>query len=387
MIEFLTPVSKPVIAHREVLPVGTIGKQLFVHTIKGELPDLEDVKFAIFGCKENRRDIDYMGLNVQFDTVRMSLYGLYPGNWKHTIADLGDIEKGASVEDSYFAVKAVTAALLKKNIIPIILGASQDALYAQYRAYDGVASMINMVNIDTRFDLGDAEAAITNKSYVGKIIIDKPYNLFNYSVLGYQSFFNPPQEIALMEALYFDTHRLGAVTADIKDVEPIFRNADLVSMDISAIKSAELGSYNKENPNGFDGREICAISRYAGISNKVSSFSLFEITDFTTSRSGAMLLGQVVWYFIEGVNFRVSDDDFTDKKHYTTYKVPIDDEVLIFKKSSKTGRWWIELPFISNIDNKLKSSTLLPCTYGEYLGATNQEIPERWLKARRKNEV
>ncbi|MEZ8003281.1 MAG: arginase, partial [Patiriisocius sp.] len=114
MIEFLTPVSKPVIAHREVLPAGTIGKQLLVHTIKGELPDLEDVKFAIFGCKENRRDVDYMGLDVQFDTVRMSLYGLYPGNWKHTIADLGDIEKGASVEDSYFAVKAVTAALLKK---------------------------------------------------------------------------------------------------------------------------------------------------------------------------------------------------------------------------------------------------------------------------------
>jgi hypothetical protein len=387
LIEFLTPVSKPVIAHRELLPVGTIGKQLFVHTIKGELPDLEKVKFAIFGCKENRRDINYIGLDVHFDAVRMSLYGLYPGNWKHTIADLGDIEKGASVEDSYFAVKAVTAALLKKNIIPIILGASQDALYAKYRAYDGVASMINMVNIDTRFDLGDAEAAITNKSYVGKIIVDKPYNLFNYSVLGYQSFFNPPQEIALMEALYFDAHRLGAVTADIKDVEPIFRNADLVSMDISAIKSAELGSYNKENPNGFDGMEICAISRYAGISNKVSSFSLFEITDFTTSRSGAMLLGQVVWYFIEGVNFRVSDDDFTDKKHYTTYKVPIDDEVLIFIKSNKTGRWWIELPFISNIDNKLKSSTLLPCTYGEYLGATNQEIPERWLKARRKNEV
>ena len=387
MIEFLTPVSKPVIAHREVLPAGTIGKQLLVHTIKGELPDLEDVKFAIFGCKENRRDIDYMGLDVQFDAVRMSLYGLYPGNWKHTIADLGDIEKGASVEDSYFAFKAVTAALLKKNIIPIILGGSQDALYAQYRAYDGVSSMINMVNIDARFDLGDAEAAISNKSYVGKIIVDKPYNLFNYSVLGYQSFFNPPQEIALMEALYFDAHRLGEVTADIKDVEPIFRNADLVSMDISSIKSAELGSYNKENPNGFDGREICAISRYAGISNKVSSFSLFEITDFTTSRSGAMLLAQVLWYFIEGVNFRVSDDDFTDLKHYTTYKVPIDDEVLIFKKSNKTGRWWIELPFISNIDNKLKSSTLLPCTYGEYLGATNQEIPERWLKARRKNEV
>ena len=387
MIEFLTPVSKSIVAHSEVLPAGTIGKKLAIYTSQGELPDLTNVKFAIFGCKENRRDVNYMGIDIHFDAIRMALYGLFPGNWKHSMADLGDIEKGASVEDSYFAVTTVTAALLKKNIIPIILGGSQDVLYGQYRAYDSIVSMINMVNVDTRFDLGDAEAAINNKSYVGKIIVDKPYNLFNYSVVGYQSFFNPPQEIALMEALYFDAHRLGVVTADIKDVEPIFRNADLVTLDVSAIKSSELGIYSHENPNGFDGREICAISRYAGISSRVSSFSLFEISDFTNSKSGAMLLAQVLWYFIEGVNFRVTDDDFKDQKSYTTYKVPIDDDVLIFKKSNKTGRWWIELPFISNINNKLKSSTLLPCTYGEYLGATNQEIPERWLKARRKNEV
>ena len=387
MIEFLTPVSKSIVAHSEVLPAGTIGKNLGIHTSNGELPDLTNIKFAIFGCKENRRDVNYMGLDIHFDAIRMALYGLYPGNWIHTMVDLGDIEKGASVEDSYFAVTTVTAALLKKNIIPIILGGSQDLLYAQYRAYDSIVSMINMVNVDTRFDLGDAEAAINNKSYVGKIIVDKPYNLFNYSVVGYQSFFNPPQEIALMEALYFDAHRLGVVTQDIKDVEPILRNADLVTFDVTAIKSSELGIYSHENPNGFDGREICAISRYAGISGRVSSFSLFEISDLTNSKSGAMLLAQVLWYFIEGVNFRVSDDDFKDQKSYTTYKVPIDDDVLIFKKSNKTGRWWIELPFISNINNKLESSTLLPCTYNEYLNATNQKLPERWLKARRKNEV
>jgi hypothetical protein len=170
-------------------------------------------------------------------------------------------------------------------------------------------------------------------------------------------------------------------------VEPILRNADIVSLDISAIQSSELGIFSSENPNGFNGREICAIARYAGISNKVSSFSVFEIPDFTTSNSGAMLLAQLIWYFVEGVNFRVRDDDFTDENCYTTYKVPVSDEILTFKKSSKTGRWWIELPFISNIDNKIKRRTLLPCTYGEYLGATNQEIPERWLKARRKNEV
>ena len=281
----------------------------------------------------------------------------------------------------------VTEALLKKDIIPILIGGSQDLVFGQYRAYDTLGAMVNLANIDSRFDLGDAEAAISNISYVGKLIVEKPYNLFNYSVLGYQSYLNPPGEIALMEKLYFDAYRLGEVTADITSVEPILRNADLVSLDVSAIKGAEMSYKNNTGPNGFDGREICAIARYAGISNRVRSFGIYGVKAEKNVTAAAAMLAQVIWYFIEGVNFRVKEGEFDDERSYITYKVPIDDEVLLFKKSSKTGRWWIELPFFSNVNNKLKSKTLLPCTYGEYLGATNQQIPERWLKARRKNEV
>lgn len=387
MIEFLIPVSKKVVAHKEVLPVGVIGKQIAIHSKKGELPNLAKVRFALLGVQENRNDENYLGEELSFDTLRKSIYGLYPGNWNETIVDLGDIAKGASVEDTYFAFRTVLEALLKKKIIPIVLGGSQDLMYAHYRAYDGVEKMVNVVNVDSRFDLGDAENPISNKSYVGKIIVEKPYNLFNYSVLGYQSYFNPPAEIGLMEKLFFDAFRLGRVTADITEVEPIMRDANLVSLDVTAIKSGELSYKYKSGPNGFDSREICAIARYAGISNKVSSFGLYELKEFENTENASVLLAQVIWYFIEGVNFRVADDDFSEEKHYTTYKVPIDEEVLVFKKSKKTGRWWIELPFISSVNNKLKRHTLLPCTYGEYLSATNQEIPERWLKARRKNEV
>lgn len=387
MIEFLTPVPKAVLAHKEVLPSGTLGKQIETHYKKGVLPSLTNVKFALLGIRENRNDINYIGGDPAFDAVRKAFYGLYPGNWIHAMVDLGDIEKGDTVDDTYFAQQAVVEALLKKNIIPIILGGSQDLIYAQYRAYDAVAHMINLVNVDSRFDLGDAEQPMTNKSYVGKIIVERPYNLFNYSTLGYQSFYNPPGEIGLMEKLFFDAYRLGEVAADITMVEPIMRDANLVTLDISAIKSAEMSYRNNTSPNGFDGREICAIARYAGISNKVTSFGIYELKEFNEAPSAATLVAQILWYFVEGVNFRVADEDFDDEKRFTTYKVPIDDEVLIFKKSNKTGRWWIELPFISNVNNKLKSRTLLPCTYGEYLSATHQEIPERWFKARRKNEV
>ncbi len=387
MIEFLSPVSKKVMAHREILPPGMLGKQIEAYSKIEGLPNLKDAKFALLGIKENRGDVDYMGAEISFDSYRKALYSLYPGNWNHKIIDLGDIEKGETTADTRFAAKEVIAVLLKKNIIPIILGGSQDLAYAQYRAYDGIGEMVNIVNIDNRFDLGNAEMPISNKSYVGKMVVDKPYNLFNYSILGYQSFFNAPQEIALMDKLFFDAYRLGEITADTTIVEPIMRDADMVTLDVTAIKSTEISYKNNGSPNGFDGREICTISRYAGICNKVKSFGVYELSDFIDSKSGAMLVAQILWYFMEGFNYRVEDDDFSNDKLFTSYKVPIENEVLEFKKSNKTERWWIVLPFISNANNKLKSRTLLPCTYGEYLSACNQEIPERWLKARHKNEV
>lgn len=387
MIDFLSPLSNKVLAHIEVLPQGVIGKTIKTYNKISGFPDLKEVKFALIGVLENRNDINYIGNQLCFDAIRKSFYSLYEGNWSYKIADIGDIEKGETISDSYYALQTVVESLLKQQIIPIILGGSQDLATAQYKAYNDLGEMVNLTNIDTRFDLGDADQPITNISYVGKLIVNKPYNLFNYSVIGYQSFFNPSGEISLMEKLFFDAYRLGDVTVDLTMVEPVFRDSNIVTLDVNAIKSSELSYTNRPSPNGFNGKEICALSRYAGISNKVSSFGIFELKDYELIETTAMLIAQIIWYFIEGVNFRVLDDDFNDKNSFTTYKVPINNEVLIFKKSNKTGRWWIVLPFFSNMNNKIKRSALLPCTYGDYLGACNQEIPERWYKARRKNEV
>ena len=87
MIDFLTPVSKAVLAHREILPSGVLGKQISVHSSLGVLPDLDDVNFAILGVKENRGDINFIGEELCFDEIRKSFYSLYPGNWSHKIID------------------------------------------------------------------------------------------------------------------------------------------------------------------------------------------------------------------------------------------------------------------------------------------------------------
>lgn len=384
---FLSPVSDAVLAQTELLSPQALGKQLKIHSAQNGMPDLDDVKLAIVAVKEVRNDIHYLGAEPDFDNLRKAFYSLFPGNWQSQIADLGDLEPGETTEDTYFALRTTIAVLIENKVIPVIIGGSQDLTYPNYRAYDELLPMVNIVNVDTNFDLGDANLPLKNNSYVGKIIVEEPYNLFNYATLGYQTYFNAQDEIDLMEKLYFEAYRLGEVSGNINIVEPVMRDAHLVSIDLRAVRSAELSEKQKFSPNGFTGKEICAISRYAGISNSVSSFGIYEYCPSSKDHETTMLMAQMIWYFIEGVNCRVKDDNFQNDKFFQKFNVLVDDDELIFFKSLKTGRWWIEIPFLPNVNNKLKKHTLLSCTHDDYLCAINGEIPERWYKAYRKNSL
>ncbi|WP_290701752.1 formimidoylglutamase [Lacinutrix sp.] len=384
---FLSPVADTVLAHNELLPMQALGRKLKIHSAQEGIPDLQDVSVAIIGVLENRNDINYIGEEFELNEVRKSFYALFPGSWNTTIADLGDINRGESVEDTYFALKTTVSILIQKKITPIILGGSQDLTYAIYRAYDNLMPMVNIVNVDSHFDIGDSAKPIKSKSFVGKIILDEPYNLFNYATLGYQTYFNSQEEIDLMERLYFEAYRLGNVSKDITIVEPVMRDANVVSIDLGVVKASEVSLKQRLSPNGLDGKEICAISRYAGISNKVSAFGIFEYKPSYDDEVTAMLISQMLWYFIEGVNCRVKDDNFLDDNNHQKFTTLAGDEELVFYKSTKTGRWWIEIPFLANVNNKLKKHTLLPCTHKDYLNACNGKMPSRWHKAYQKNSL
>ena len=142
---FLSPVSDSVLAHSELLSQQTIGKKLKIHSEKYGLPDLDGVQLAIIGIKENRNDVNYIGSELNYNDLRKTLYSLFAGNWHTIIADLGDIEPGESTEDSYYALRTSVELLVEKKIIPIIIGGSQDLTYANYRAYDNLQPMVNIV--------------------------------------------------------------------------------------------------------------------------------------------------------------------------------------------------------------------------------------------------
>ena len=381
--DFLKPVKDSVLAHLVLQSSQSFGRNIQIYSEQQGFPNLEEVKIAIFGIEEDRNSIDNHNSGEQLFEIRKYLYQLYPGNWHTKIADLGSIEKGASSEDTYFAVKSLCTYLIKNKIIPILIGGGQEITYANYRAYDALEQTVNLVAVDSKFDIGGPEDTLNSRSYLSKIVMDSPNNLFNFSNIGYQTYYNSQEELDLLNNLFFDAYRLGQVK-DLTLVEPIMRDADIVSIDIGAIRQSEAPANNNGSPNGFYGEEICAIARYAGISDKVSSFGIYEYNaKLDQQGQTAHLIAQMIWYFIEGVNFRANDYPFCTVENYQKFIVLIEnDDPINFYKSDKSGRWWMEINILTN--NKYKRHALIPCSYEDYVQATAQNIPERWYKALRK---
>ena len=380
-LEFLQPLEADLYDYINALPLQALGHKTVFHT-EDNFPDLDDTSIAIVGVFENRGLGDDKA-HVHLNYIRKEFYSLYPGNWHTNIVDLGNIKEGDTLKDTYYAVKSIAAELIKRRVLLVVLGGSQDLTYAIYRAYDNLEQMVNVVAVDSRFDFGKEDEAISARSYLTSMIMDEPHNMFNYTNLGYQTYFNPQEEIDLIEKLYFDAYRLGEISNDTTLAEPVLRDADLVSVDMGAVKSGDSGNIVKFSPNGFDGKEICILARYAGISDKVSAFGVFNHSD---TRQEAGLVAQMLWYFAEGVNYRSNEYPFGSREDYIKYIVSGEDEELVFYKSDKTERWWMELR-AQREDTKVKKAALLPCSYNDYLSACNNEIPERLWKAQRKNII
>ncbi|MGB1042758.1 MAG: formimidoylglutamase [Tenacibaculum sp.] len=383
IFDFFRPIKDSVAEHIMLQPASVLGKKVNIHTTQNGFPDLSEATIAVLGVKDGRGALNNEGCGEDLQHIRKKLYELFPGKWDSNIIDLGNIEQGNTLKDTHFAVSSSVAFLLKKNIIPIIIGGSQDITYANYRGYDTLEQTVNLVSVDSRFDIGAIDDAMSSRSFLSKVIMEQPNNLFNYSNIGYQTYFNSQEEIDLLDNLYFDAFRLGEVK-DVTLVEPIMRDADVVSIDIGCVRQSEAPANNNASPNGFYGEDICAITRYAGISDKVTSFGVYEYNSrLDSNHQTANLIAQMIWYFIEGVNSRAKDYPFVTKENYQKFTVLLnDDDPINFYKSDKSGRWWMEINLISN--NKHKRHALIPCNYQDYEQALKQKIPKKWFKALQK---
>ncbi len=350
------------------------GKNIKINTPSSPIGEISDYQIALLGVTEDRNS-NNQGTSLAPDKIRNKLYQLYRVNNKTKIIDLGNVKPGNTFSDTYFGLQDVILELLNNQVTFIILGGSQDLTYACYEAYEQIKDTINLVTVDFTIDINTSTSGSEN--YLSDLLNNK--KLFKYTNLGHQQYLTDKSNLELLNRLYFESVRLGNLKNKLFLTEPVLRDADIVSLDIGAVKHADAPARIHTSPNGFLADEICQIARYSGIGDNVSCFGIYEINPkFDINNQTAHLAAQIIWYFIDGYSMRKSENRIGENKDYKVFFVSHEnmEHDLTFYKSSKTERWWMEVPSIKSGKN-----IYIACSQEDYEQACNHDIPDRWWKS------
>lgn len=364
--------------------IGSIGASLQVHTVDN-FPEIESDSIALFYCPEFRNgELTVHG--KKNDSFRNYLYDLsMPVTWGKKIYDLGTLLPGETIDDTYYALTHIVSELIKRNIVPVIIGGTQDLIVPIYRGFSGSEQMVNITTIDSEVNLGSVDESITSNSFLSHLLMAKPCNLFNYSVIGLQSPYVKQDDIDLFDKLYFDSLRLGEFNQDFKKAEPLIRYSDILNIDLLALKKADYPCSFNKTTNGFYSEQICQIAKYAGISDKLSLFSILNVFPSQLTECN-QFVAEVIWYFLDGVFSRKGDFPVGSKKNYKKFIVQLQaaENELIFYKSNLSERWWMEVPYHPSTDSKYVRHHLVPCNFEDYEMAMKNELPDLWWKTYQK---
>lgn len=341
---------------------------------ESELGDI-DADIALIGVDEADG-----GINGA-DVIRKQLYALKLHRKQIKIIDLGNVKRGNSRKDVYSALAEACSHLLQNRVIPIILGRENDLAIGNYRAYEQIGQIINVFNLDSEIDFKEVATEPDETNFLTYLFCNQPNYLFNYTHAAYQSYLVVPELIDLMQQMRFEAYRLGAIQNKIEFTEPLIRNADMVIADVNSLRASD--SPVSKNPHGLYGEEFCKIVNFAGMSDKLTSIGFYgykveEDSDFRTAK----LISHAIWYFIEGYNWRKNDFPYKDQKNYYKFSVMMPNDMnIVFYKSKKSERWWMQVSCPDELQQKYMRHFLIPCTYDDYKEAMEGLVPERWLLA------
>jgi len=378
---FLDPVAEKCFSKPFRPGKNTLGETMTIYRNADEFPVLEGAQLAIIGVKEERGAVDNKGCADGIDYIRKALYPLF-NHWPElNIVDLGNVKNGKDINDTYFAVNQVLTELLKSKIVPIVIGASQDFTHTMYQVYEPTGKLVNITAIDPMFDIGNDQEALNAHSYLSHIILQQPNFLFNFTNIGYQSYYVDTDNVELMKQLLFDAYRLGTVRSNIEMTEPLIRNANILSFDIASVRASDAPGVRNASPNGFTGEEVCRMARYAGLSYKLTSIGLFEYNPhYDINSRTANLIAEMIWYFIEGFSSRQDDVPTIESTDFKRFNVQIADGQtdMVFLCHKITGKWWMDISFTENNNQSTERHHFIPCSKEDYDQAMRNELPDKW---------
>ena len=366
---YLHPVNLSVIGENSFPDTQQIGN--CIHVPSADAIALEQADIVLIGCGEFRGKTKSEEYHFGTYKVRTALYEMYHWHQSVRLMDVGDIISGNSYEDTLSALNYVLTEIQDAGKIAIVIGGSHDLATAQYEVFKLLQQSIDWANVDMKIDISDEDSA-PNQQFLLKLLTDESNYLRAYSHIGFQSYYVNPTILQALDKLRFDFFRLGHVRSDIESMEPILRDANMMTIDMNVVRNSDAHYDKRTSPNGFFGDEICYLMKFAGMSKGLTSIGIYEYLDEADQMNvGATLIAQMIWYFIEGVSIRHIEADVEMDISFDIFQVKIAGVNTQFLKSKKTNRWWMSLP----------EGQYIPCLYKDYQAALNNDVPERWIRA------
>jgi formiminoglutamase len=378
--DYFNPVSieEPVFEH--LSRQSGFAHNISIHTENTSLKDLSKFKIALLGVPDGRNSPNTGSLKGP-DAVRSQLYKLSKIPGKSKIIDLGNMKQGVEFNDTLAGLTDILVQMLHENLFPVIIGGSSALVPAIDRAFSQLKIRYTLTAVDSRIDFNNERKESDSCNYLNTIQNNHKSTFDQYINIGYQTYLNDQQVINRFLKRGAELVRIGDVRQAIYLTEPLFRDSDVTVFDISAVRQSESPGTFSASPNGFYGEEICLLSRYAGISDKLRIFGLFDINpEYDIRSQTAGLAAQILWFFLEGFSQKQYETpvlNIGNSGRFIKYHVRVTDleDDMIFVKSNLTDRWWIELP--SDNDKNI----YVACSHEDYLKANRNEVPDRWVKA------
>jgi formiminoglutamase len=371
LTDFLAPINKAALSSDELYHDGQIGKTIAAY--ETAFPDLQHIDIVLVGCNEYRGS----GSNNKqsaADAIRRQFYQLYYWHTDLALADIGDIKNGASLTDSYAAIKTVVKELLQEKKTVLLIGGSHDISLAQYGAYALQKQLIEISCVDALVNI-DINSSWRHENFLMEMLTGEPNYVRHYNHIGFQSYYTHPHMLQTMDKLRFDCYRVGTAKESMEEMEPVIRNCQMLSFDIAAIAHA-FAPANTVSPNGFTGEEACLLMRYAGMSPVTNSIGIYGyLPGNDVGELTAKQISQMLWYVLDGRSRGKREARLEEKESFNEFHMAFAEVETTFLQSKKTGRWWMQLP-----DKKF-----IACSHKDYLLASTNEIPERWLRAQERS--
>jgi len=367
IIDFLDPINLAEVSQDAGYKEGQIGRVIKVY--EDEFPDLDEAQVVLVGCGE-QRGAALLHNSDAANAIRSEFYNLYYWHQDIKLADVGNVKIGKSLNDSYAALKMVIRELVMEGKLVVVLGGSHDLTLAQYHAFADDKRLVDAVGIDAVIDI-NIDSPFRSDNFLMELLTAEPNYMRHYNHIGFQSYFVHPRMLETMDKLRFDCFRVGNVKEHIEEMEPVIRNCHIFSFDMCAIAHAFAPS-NNLTPNGLNGEEACIMMQYAGMSPNMQTVGIFGYRPESDQESlTAKQISHMLWYLLDGRSRGKKEALIDERESFNEYHTAFAEVETVFLQSKKTGRWWMQLP----------DKQFIACSYKDYLLASSNEIPERWLRA------